>query len=77
MLAPAFGAWFAGVPGPGAHPMPGREHDRYPDVVASAAPPVPFNRLDTPYLAMGRVYQAGTAGNWAADPLAQLLPAGN
>ena len=26
---------------------------------------------------MERVYQGGTAGNWADDPLAQLLPVGN
>jgi hypothetical protein len=38
---------------------------------------VPFNQLPSSDLAIERVYQGGTAGNWADDPLAQLLPVGN
>jgi hypothetical protein len=52
-------------------------HDRYCGVVASPAPPVPFNQLASSDLTIERVYQGGTAGNWADDPLAQLLPVGN
>jgi hypothetical protein len=51
--------------------------DRYLVVVTNAAPPVPFDQLGTADLAAERVYQGGVAGNWADDPLAQLLPVGN
>ena len=39
--------------------------------------PVPFDQLATADLTVERVYQGGSAGNWADDPLAQLLPVGN
>ena len=43
----------------------------------NAAPPVPFDQLATADLTVERVYQGGSAGNWADDPLAQLLPVWN
>lgn len=46
-------------------------------MVTSAALPVPFDQLTAANLTVERVYQGGTAGNWADDPLAQLLPVGN
>ena len=46
-------------------------------IVTNAAPPVPFDQLTTADLIVERVYQGGAAGNWADDPLAQLLPVGN
>jgi hypothetical protein len=54
-----------------------RRCDRYCVVVTSSAPSVPFNQLASADLTVERVYRGGIAGNWADDPLAQLLPVGN